>query len=526
MFFSKLLDGVKHPVLLRWWHKSVTCSGWRGALALYIAGFCVTLAQPPLYILPLAFLGMALLMARVWHASTVRHAAWCAWCFGFGYFSTGLYWLAYPLLVDAARFGWLIPFAIGGIGGGLALFYALAGGVWAAMRTHMQPWQRFVWLVLCFGSTEWLRGHVLTGFPWNLFGYMWAVSDVTMQAASVLGAYGLTYLSWAVLVLPWFYGTQAHTKASMRVMCSMVAITTVLLSYGVWRVHGASDAVDSSVKFRIVQGNIPQSLKWQPQMRLEAIRSYAALSMMEGYESITHFVWPETAMTFPFKSGDYWAKELAGVLLPHQLLMTGVTRNAKDTQGNEHYYNSLQVMDANAQVLLAYDKIHLVPFGEYVPLRGVLPVEKITQGAVDFSAGKFKHAYHAPNTPPFRPLICYESVFPELSDGVYPAWLLNVTNDAWFGDSVAPHQLLVMSRMRAVEHGVPLIRAANTGISAVIDAYGRVKESLALNKEGKIDAYLPMSLSNSTIYEYIGRWLGVVIALGCVACVWHTRDGK
>jgi apolipoprotein N-acyltransferase len=424
--------------------------------------------------------------------------------------------------VDAAHFAWLIPFAVFGIGAGLGLFFAFAMLVFAWQKPRLVLYQQWILFVLTIGCAEWLRGHILTGFPWNLLGYMWTINNVAIQSFSFLGVYLLSAFSWLIVTLPvyvWRVRKEKIRSTYWLLPSAVLVVMVTMLVAGAIRLHTTPTSFNTQVKLRIVQGNIPQSLKWEPKMRLEAVSHYAALSMMEGAESITHFIWPETAMTFPFSSGDYWANELAGILTGKQILLTGVMRVVPQKHLEaDRYYNSLQALDAKARVVLTYDKIHLVPFGEYVPLRSILPLEKITQGSVDFSAGTPQPSHSLGGLPPFRPIICYESIFPELSKGAHPAWLLNITNDAWFGDSSAPYQLLQMSRARAVENGVPLIRAANTGISAVIDAHGRVLQYLPLDHDGVIDSYLPNILENNSFYNLYGEYMCVIIAMGCVLC--------
>ncbi len=533
VFFSSFHNGGRHAALLMSALDVLMCvHGWRLWLALYCSGFLTTLALPPYYVIPAACVGVSFFFFRALSVAHYRDACVVGWWFGFGFFSTGLYWFAYPLLVDGDRFAWLIPFAVFGIGAGLALFYALAIVTLFACSKRFVLYQKFVLFAVVMGCVEWLRGHILTGFPWNLLGYVWTVSDVTIQVASYLGIYLLSAFTWMAMALPTYYvmvRRQSRSDAMLGrihvgLLYGVVAVLVVLVGLGAARLHGAKTSFHKDIKLRVVQGNIPQSLKWKPEMRLEAVRNYAALSMMEGADSVTHIIWPETAMTFPFVSGDYWAKELSGILSGKQMLLTGVMRITKDGQGHDHYYNSLQALDASAQVQMSYDKIHLVPFGEYVPLRDWLPLEKITQGSVDMSSGMPQQSHQLVGLPSFRPIICYESIFPEMSYQVYPAWLLNITNDAWFGDSSAPYQLLQMSRVRAVENAVPLVRAANTGISAIVDGYGRVLQYLPLDVDGVIDGYLPNALENNSFYNLYGDWVWGVIAMGCGLCfIWNTH---
>jgi apolipoprotein N-acyltransferase len=245
---------------------------------------------------------------------------------------------------------------------------------------------------------------------------------------------------------------------------------------------------------------------------------YAKLTRSEGYEKITHIIWPETAMTYAFASGDYWAKELASLVPENGLLFTGVVRAEGGVASKDalRIYNSVQAVDHEAVVRFVYDKNKLVPFGEFVPFRGILPVEKITHGQLDFTPGPGAIAWSdmPERLPEVAPLICYEAIFPGYSDHTKPDWLLNITNDAWFGISTGPYQHLQMSRARAVEQGVPLLRAANTGISAYVDAYGRVLKMLPLGVTGVLDNKLPKDSQYPTIYirfSTLIHWSGILL---------------
>ncbi len=494
---------------------------WR-ALAAFLFGVSLTLALPPLYILPFIFVSLSGLFWLLSTAPTRRSAFFSGWWFGMGHFTTGLYWITNALLVDAEQFGWLVPFAVVGLSAGFSLYIGLVG---LAVRWYARvpSLRNLLFFILIWWLSEWVRGHFLTGFPWNLAGYFWTFSDVTMQVYAVMGVYLAGMLVVMLGLLPVVF-SGAYTRRAVTGYSALCLLVVVAVAGGGYlRLNNAEVTYVPDVKLRIVQAGIEQRLKWNPEYRMQAIRTHADLTTSAGYDTITHVIWPESSMPVMFNSGDIWAQRLALLLPPGGVLFTGVVRSEGQPEtDNFKIYNSLQALDSDGNVVWAYDKRLLVPFGEYVPLREWLPLDKITPGTLDFSAGDNAQAFDIQGLPPIRPLICYEAIFPRLADDASPAWLLNITNDGWFGDTSGPYQHLAMSRVRAVEQGVPLIRAANTGVSAVIDPYGRITHSLALNTVGVIDAELPKVLPHATLYSRLAKiiaWLPLLfVAFLCRRC--------
>lgn len=475
-------------------------SGFKRNFHAMALGIMATFALPPFHVFPLVFVSFPALFAMLQEAPTKKRAFADGFWFGLGHFVSGFYWIAYSLMVDPDRYAWLIPFTVIGLNGLIALFpafFALAYYL-AVKKLNLREERRVIAAIVVFAllwlGQEWLRGHILTGFPWNLIGYVWTVTNSSMQVYWWLGIYATSFLTILIALAPvLLIGWDAKEKWIGR---GLIALVVVITLGGSVRLINAENGTVDHVKLRMIQANIPQTDKWDPKKRWAAFRQYLALSRSEGYEDITHIIWPETAMTYMFTSGDRWARELAEVAPKNGALLTGVVRLEGSFQdGTAKLYNSLQAVNHEAQVQLTYDKIKLVPFGEFIPFRSWIPIPKITVGTVDFSRGSVRHSLTLPGLPPIKPLICYEAIFPEMSEGAYPAWILNITNDAWFGDSPGPYQHLAMSRVRAVEQGVPLIRVANTGMSAVIDSYGRVLKRLPLNTRGIIDTALPKPIS-------------------------------
>lgn len=477
---------------------------WQTSAA-FVLGAGAVLGLPPFSFPPVlivCFGGLFILLGRAERG----RAFLIGWLFGLGFFLTGTYWIGESFLVDRDRFGWIMAVpAIGGLASFLALFPAVAATAYAMLR--QRGINGAIALALLWTTAEWLRGHVLTGFPWNLIGYAWTDFSAPRQAAALVGVYGLSFVTVLVAVLP---AVVMERTASHRHRTAAMAIFVVLLAAlwigGVLRLAGHDTSAATAMRIRVVQGNIDQAAKWDPEHRAETINQYLDLSApgLNGYDVL---LWPETAVPVLLDEDFALRGQLATLLPAATLLLTGVPRRSLDG-GELAYWNSVLAIDSAGQVLTYYDKHHLVPFGEYVPFNDLLPFERLTEGVSDFSAGSGPATLHLPDTPPVGLAICYEAIFPGTIIDVQdrPAWIFNPTNDAWFGTSIGPYQHLAATRMRAVEQGLPVIRAANTGISAVIDAFGRVRASLPLEQTGVIDARLPPPLP-PTIYAEHGDWM-------------------
>jgi len=297
---------------------------------------------------------------------------------------------------------------------------------------------------------------------------------------------------------------------------------------GAWRLAAAplpgshASLAVPEVRLRLVQPSIPHALKWRSDQRAANLRLQAEMSLGPGHDDRTLIIWPETAVPYLLAAEPRLREELAALVPPGGYLVTGAPRVDPERPDAE-IWNSLHALDGSGQIAATYDKVHLVPFGEYTPLRSLLGLAKLTAGTRDFSAGPGLASLALPGVPPFSPLICYEVIFPGAvippsGQGPRPRWLLNLTNDAWFGDSSGPYQHFASARIRAVEEGIPLIRAANNGISAVIDPYGRVVGQINLNDRGVLDAQLPEAAKQRTVYSYAGNAL-YLIHLLLIACV-------
>ena len=501
-------------------------NGVRRYIVACVLGLLATATLPPLHILPLAFVAFSGLFLLIHSAKTGKQAFWTGWWFGLGHFVSGLYWFAFALLTDAEKFGWMIPFAVFGISGILALYVALVG--WISIKIPMRHTvsKLFVFSVL-WVAIEWARAYLFTGFPWNLIGYAWAISDEIIQLGSVVGIYGLSLLYMTVALAPVLFIDIARS----RIRYSLSGIILLLLpviawSGGTMRLAQAEHNVVEGVTLRIVQANIEQHHKWKPELRAAHLQKYMKLTQQDGLEDVTHVIWPEAALPY-MVDGAPWLLTLLRNMAPATgSLITGGVRTDFNNTNDYHVWNSLYSISRKNGIESFYDKFHLVPFGEYIPFRSILPVDKITHGSKDFSSGSGPQILTMPHLPPFLPLICYEVIFPQhLMNSEGASWILNITNDAWFGNSSGPYQHFTMARMRAIEQGIPLVRAANTGISAIINSYGITEKKLGLLQTGIMDTSLPSAISNRSTYSRYGNLflLVIIIMIGSTLLFFEYR---
>lgn len=488
-------------------------------------GAAGALAFEPFQLFPMQLLAYAALVLLLDGAHAGQHrmrdAALTGWAFGFGFFLVGHYWIGYAFLVDAETHAWLMPFAMVLLPAGLALFFAAAA---ALCMTAWRPGVRRVFLfAVVFTIAEWLRGHILTGFPWNLPGYGWTASSAVLQSTSVFGVYGLSLLTLL------FGASLALLAERARLVPALLAALFLgFFAFGEMRLANATDATVPGVRLRIVQPNTPQPEKYAPENRQRNWRRLIDLSSMPAAEPLTHIVWPEAAPPFLLDGIPEVQADIAALTGDTRVLMTGQVRVAQEN-GRRNSYNSFAIFGPHGKLLGTYDKFHLVPFGEYVPVGPVLRALGITEIAADtgFSSGPGPRTLTIPGAPPVGPLICYEVIFPrEVTASPRPAWLVNLTDDSWFGPDTGPMQHLLIARVRAIEEGLPIVRAANSGISAVIDAHGRIQARLALGLRDALDSDLPVALSPTPFVRYGNVMLLTLLLMCAVAALWPQRAAK
>jgi len=493
---------------------SMSTGRWQARATAFVLGVMAVFAMAPLYqfyLLVPAFSGLLWLsneQPTKWRAFAV------GWWFGAGYFAAGLYWVSFALLVDAEKFAWLMPFAIFGFAFGLGLFCAIAG--WVVKATPGGLAAKVLSFAGAWTVLEWVRTWLFTGFPWNPLGSTWLFSDTLAQGASLVGTLGLSFIAVFVCTAPI---ALVERRRSGKVLVIVALITVGALGlYGQQRLATATDAVVPDVRLRLVQPNIPQAQKWQADLRADHMAKQLDLSTAApapGDPPPTHVIWAETMAPFFIANHVQWRRLVGANAPPGGLIILGAPRvvSSDDKQGLK-VANSLLAIDNAGDVRAAYDKFHLVPFGEYVPLSDWLPLERITQGAGAFTPGPGPQTLDLPGLPPVSPLICYEIIFPgQVTDGTRRAqWMLNLTNDGWYGKTAGPHQHFASTRLRAIEQGLPVVRVAGTGISAIIDAYGRSTAQLALDEKGFVDGALPMPATQPSWYAQVGDAPGLILA--------------
>jgi apolipoprotein N-acyltransferase len=490
-----------------------------------LAGLGPAFAFPPFGALP-ALGGFALMMALIERADgarPLRSALWRGWLAGTAFFGVSTWWVYQAFQVDAADQGWMAPIAVALLASGLGLFWGAAGVAYRAIAP------RGIARVLVFAGVvsacEWLRGHLLTGFPWDLPGESWPAGSPISQAAAVVGAYGLTWITLAAAASPaLLIDARARLRGGLACLAA-AAVLAGLYTAGASRLtHPPAPDPDAPL-VRIVQANLPEVDHYDAVSYAATVHTLLGLTARASPIRPDIIVWPERAIPGDFDSyllpGTWTHDVLTAALQPGQILMTGGYRSAVAPAGAYApdgliYFNSMLALRRGPQglePLALYDKYRLVPFGEYLPLARYLAplhVEELVHIGDGFSHGPPPRAIDLEGAPPVQPLICYEALYPgftragAIASGVRPAWIVNVSDDAWFGGTYGPVQHLNLASYRAIEEGLPIIRATPTGVSAVVDAYGRSPPRLRLaeGKAGVIDARLPPA-APPTLFD---RW--------------------
>ncbi len=485
----------------------------RPLLAALGLGAASALALPPIHAVPVLLVTLPAFLALLGQAATWRRAALLGAAFGWGHHIIGTYWVSHALLTDIARWWFLLPVAAPGIAVPLALFTVLP-----ALAAWWAPagWRRIVAFSGAWVLAEMLRGVMFTGFPWNLLGTVWAFSAWPLQPAAIIGVHGLSLLTVLLACLP--------ALRDWRWLGAGAVVLVLWMGFGAWRLW-EPQAPRDDVRVILVQGNVAQDVKWREDQRLPIFQRYLALTELAARASAEAYpdarivvVWPETASPYLLAQDEQARRMVAATLPPRAVLLAGSVRAEWGADGRlARVFNSMIAVGEEAEVLGVFDKAHLVPFGEYMPLGGVLPIRMVT-GGMDFSAGPGPATLNIAGLPAFGPLICYEVIFPgRVVGATRPEWLLNITNDAWFGVSAGPFQHLAAARLRAVEEGLPMVRAAQTGISAVYDSRGRLLARLALEGTGTVAEWLPAAGTATLFSRYGLIFPGVLAALALLA---------
>jgi len=504
--------------------------GWYAPLTVLLGGVSAALAHPPFGMLP-GLLGYSLILLRLEtiQSRPLRSAFGLGWLAGLGYFGVCTWWIGEPFLVDARTYGWMAPFAVVLMGGGLALFWGVAALVYRLLRPR-SAWKPLVFAGV-FGAVEWLRGHILTGFPWDLVGESWRAGSAPSQAAALVGAYGLTWITLAIAAAPAILMLPVRRTSQAAMMMAAGVGLTLLYAGGAGRLAAAARPVypRSAPVIRVVQANIDQKDKWKPENLSMVFDAYAGLTARPALRRPDIVIWPEGALPAVIDDlivDPVYGQRLRDVIQPGQTLLMGANRVEPLGGARYRYFNTLVAFRRDAQALRVegyYDKHRLVPFGEFMPLGDLmkrLGVRSLVHMEDDFSPGPPPKPLTPPGVPALQPLICYEALFPGLAaHGARPAWILNVSNDAWFGQTTGPWQHLNIASYRAIEQGLPIIRATPTGVSAVIDAQGRVLPGkvLGLGAFNVIDATLPTALPPTPYSRWGDAAFGGMLVISAAA---------
>lgn len=501
----------------------VLAFGWRRSLIMVLAGAFAALSMPPLFALPTLFLALPM---WIWALDGAEPGVgWRRWfgpafsigfSFGLGYFVVSLHWMGAAFFVDGGIMLAVMPLALLALAAAMALFWGLASAVAHAMWSHSAS--RVLALAITLTLAEFVRGHILTGFPFNLLGYALTANETMMQATALVGVYGLTFvaaLGGFALAVVWPADDRALTTR-LAPFFGMIFLIVLQLGYGQWRLDNTEITQRTDMRVRVVQPAIDQATKWAAGSEDFILERLMSLSQSQtgpnntGLIGVTHLIWPEAAL--PFFLSDYpeALSRIARMLPPGTTLITGAPRHDPSAGTNAPDYNSIITINADGEFVATYDKTHLVPVGEYLPFRDMLAnfgLQQFVPGLKGWTHGDARRLQSPPQTPPFLPLICYEAIFSGDMGAIVDEaqFMLNVTNDAWFDGSIGPAQHFHHARLRAVEHGLPMIRAANSGISAIIDPLGRITHQLAEGELGLFDAQIPNRLA-PTLFSKYSHW--------------------
>ena len=492
--------------------------GKRAFFLTILGGAFAVLGHAPFFFWPAFLLAMAGFYLRLEGLAARegpigKSAFWAGWAFGFGYFLASLFWVASAFITRGGGYVLLAPFGTMLLPAGLAFFWAIAAWHYVFLRRVFGPsvWRGIVLFTALFFLAEFLRGTILSGFPWNLPGYIWEAGRPISQSAAWWGIYGLSFLTllWAACLGALLSARFTALRAAPFLALSV--IFTALFLAGQSRLTQAPIIAADAPKIRVISTSLTQSEKYDRSNYVDLINHYLELSFADGAPGISAIIWSEGAVPGLILEDDGLMDAIGALLAQDQLLIMGATRREFDAGapvdmfgGQYRYYNSLVALmrapSGAAQVSAAYDKQKLVPFGEYFPANGLisgLNIDALTQAVSSFDRGSGVQP-NMPGLPPVSAQICYESIFSgftQSSGDTSPQWILNISNDSWFGPTTGPKQHFNQVKYRAIEQGLPIVRSAASGLSGFVDPYGRdiVIDSGANPKA--VDHRLPKALT-------------------------------
>lgn len=488
-------------------------------LVMMLLGAISALSFAPFYFFPVLVVSYPLFMLMSIISYQPKYAFYNGFAFGFGHFFAGLYWIGNSVVVEADIPNWLGPIMVTFIAIYLSLFPGLVSYVLKYIHRNHTVNKNLLNIsinfVVLWSFSEWLRGMLFTGFPWNLMGYIWGFSDVMLQSTAIWGIYGLGVITLILSILTFF-----ALVNRWRIISVSIVIVSVfgLYSFGSSRLPDRIEFVEQ-VNLKVVQANIQQKDKWPYENWSKNLVTHMDMSDDNKSENVDIIIWPETAVIYSISEEPLRRDVMSSILNEEDIILTGFPRRQRDPD-QTRIFNSLIAVNKEGDIEGIYDKSHLVPFGEYIPsfitnIMIPLGLDQMFTGGQGFSHGEGIKTLNLDGMPSVGVLICYEIIFPgQVTDPENrPDWLLNITNDAWYGESTGPYQHLLQTRVRAIEEGLPLVRSASTGISAIIDPYGRIVDQMALNKRGVIEGALPQKLSKLTLYSVLKEWIFACIGV-------------
>lgn len=506
---------ARFEVWLKTGHKA------RAPLVSLLGGFLLSSAFAPTNFFPALFAALAFFFLLIVGAQNGKDAFQRGWWAGFGFFSLGIYWMGHSFTQQDHVPVFLAPFATFALSAVMALYVAVS--FWMTWRLWAHGFVRVLVFAASWTLLEIARGTWFTGFPWHLVGSAWAEWTPMAQGAYWFSVYGLTFIT---LLAAGFMGCFLVEKTGRRAFAGVgigVAIMLTLWGFGYGRIADEKTEFHLSASLKLVQANVKQREKWLSHRVDDHFDNHMRLSRGEAgkAEGTKLLIWPETAVQRQnFDRKDSLLRwRMSRLLEYNSYAITGAPRYAFEGE-KVNYFNSVFVINSKGDLFARYDKNHLVPFGEYLPFSRILEALGLSQltGGVAYTPGQKRSMVRLPGVPGFVPLICYESVFPGeiIGAGPRPEWMLNLSNDAWFGETGGPHQHLALTRMRAIEEGLPLVRATSTGISAVIDGYGRTVASLGLGRQGVLESPLPKALPAPAVPTGVRILLVLFVSAGII----------
>lgn len=488
-------------------------------ILMMLLGVLSALSFAPFYLFPILLVSYPLFMLISMVSDHPKRSFYLGYAFGFGHFFAGLYWIGNSVVVEVDIPNWVGPIMVAFIAIYLSIFPGLVSFLLKYIHRNHSLSKNLLNISISFivlwSFSEWIRGMLFTGFPWNLIGYVWGFSDIMLQSTAIWGIYGLGIITLILCLLTFFAIVNYWRFLSSS---GVIIVVIGLYTFGSNRLPETIEYVDK-VNLKVVQANIQQKDKWPYENWSKNLVTHMDMSDDNKTENKDIIIWPETAVIYSISEEPLRRDVMSSILNEEDFILTGFPRRQRDPD-QTRLFNSLIAINKDGNIEGIYDKSHLVPFGEYIPsfitnIMIPLGLDQMFTGGQGFSHGEGVKTLNIDGMPPVGVLICYEIIFPgQVTDPENrPDWLLNITNDAWYGESTGPHQHLLQTRVRAIEEGLPLVRSASTGISAIVDPYGRIVDELDLNKRGVLEGALPQKLLELTLYSTLKEWIFTCIGV-------------